>query len=122
LDYSFIKNKDETMNPIPLHVDNATVPFFTYSHDGIDFIEFDTSLCIPPEPMVNAMVALERLNSPKTKVVMINHRSPVGLLAKISAFYEIETMDLGDNKLKLIFSYKEGDTRKADLSNKSCAG
>ena len=110
------------MNPIPLHVDNATVPFFTYSHDGIDFIEFDTSMCVPPEPMVNAMIALEKLTSPAVKIVMINHRSPVGLLAKIGSFYDIETIDLGDNKLKLIFSYKDGETPKADLSKKSCAG
>jgi len=110
------------MNPIPLHVDNATVPFFTYAHEGIDFIECDTSLCVPPEPMVNAMLALEKLTSPKVKVVMINHRSPVGLLAKIGSFYDIETIELGEGKLKLIFSYKEGETPKADLSKKSCAG
>jgi len=110
------------MNPIPLHVDNATVPFFTYTLENITFIEFDTSLCVPPEPMVNAMIALEKLSSPHTKVVMINHRSPVGLLAKISAFYDIETTELGEGKLKLVFSYKEGETYKADLSQKRCAG
>ena len=110
------------MTPQPLHVDNATVPFFTYTQEGTTYIEFDTSTCIPPEPMVNAMIALEKLTSPMIKVVMINHRSPVGLLAKIGSFYDIETIDLGDNKLKLIFSYKEGETPKADLSKKSCAG
>ncbi len=110
------------MNPIPLHVDNATVPFFTYTLENVTFIEFDTSLCVPPEPMVNAMIALEKLSSPHIKVVMINHRSPVGLLAKISAFYDIETTELGEGKLKLVFSYKEGETHKADLSKKSCAG
>ena len=108
--------------PTPLHVENSTVPFFTYTHYGIEYIEFDTSMCVPPEPMVNAMIALEKLSSAQTKIVMINHRSPVGLLAKIGSFYNIETIDLGENKLKLIFSYKEGETPKADLSNKSCAG
>ena len=110
------------MTPQPLHVDNTTVPFSTYAIDEIQYIEFDTSMCIPPEPMVNAMVALELLTSNKVKIVMINHRSPVGLLAKVGAFYDIETTDLGDGKLKLIFSYKEGETPKADLSQKSCAG
>lgn len=110
------------MTPISLHVENTTVPFFTYTHDGIEYIEFDTSTCVPPEPMVNAMVALELLVTPQIKVVMINHRSPVGLLAKIGSFYDIETIELGEGKLKLIFSYKQGATPQADLTHKKCAG
>lgn len=110
------------MTPQPLHLENATVAFSTYTCDDITYIEFDTSMCVPPEPMVNAMIALEKLTTPDIKVVMINHRSPVGLLAKIGSFYDIETTELGEGKLKLIFSYKEGETPKADLSKKSCAG
>ena len=109
-----------TLKPYP--IENATVPFFTYTQDGIEYIEFDTSTCVPPEPMVNAMIALEKLTSPHVKVVMINHRSPVGLLAKIQAFYDIDVSELENGKLKLVFSYKEGETPKADLQNKSCAG
>lgn len=110
------------MTPISLHVENATVPFTTYIHDGIEYIELDTSMCVPPEPMVNAMIALELLDEPSKKIVMINHRSPVGLLAKVGSFYDIETIELGDGKLKLIFSYKEGATPNVDLSQKKCAG
>ncbi len=110
------------MTPQPLHLENATVAFSTYTCDDTTYIEFDTSMCVPPEPMVNAMIALEKLTSPDIKVVMINHRSPVGLLAKIGSFYDIETTELGEGKLKLVFSYKEGETPKADLSKKSCAG
>lgn len=110
------------MTPISLHVKDATVPFFTYTQDGIEYIEFDTSLCIPPEPMVNAMLALELLDSAQKKVVMINHRSPVGLLAKVSSFYDIETTELEGGKLKLVFSYKEGVSNTVDLSQKTCAG
>jgi len=105
-----------------LHVENATVPFFSYEKDGIEYISFDTSLCIPPEPMVNAMIALELLDSAHKKVVMINHRSPVGLLAKIQSFYDIDVTELEDGKLQLVFSYKEGITDKVDLSQKKCAG
>ncbi|NCD11683.1 MAG: hypothetical protein EOL93_03960 [Epsilonproteobacteria bacterium] len=110
------------MTPISLHVNDATVPFFTYTHDGIEYIEFDTSMCVPPEPMVNAMLALELLDAPHKKVVMINHRSPVGLLAKVSDFYTIDVTDLGEGKQKLVFSYKEGVSEKADLTQKHCAG
>ena len=105
-----------------LHVNNATVPFFTYQIDGIHFISFDTSMCVPPEPMVNAMIALELLDSADKKVVMINHRSPVGLLAKVQSFYDIDVTELEGNKVQLIFSYKEGITPKVDLSQKQCAG
>ena len=105
-----------------LHVDNATVPFFTYYQDGIQFISFDTSLCVPPEPMVNAMIALELLDCATKKVVMINHRSPVGLLAKVESFYDIDVTELDGGKLQLIFSYKEGKTQGVDLSQKKCAG
>ena len=110
------------MNPQPLHLENTTVPFSTYTQNEITYIEFDTSMCVPPEPMVNAMIALEQLTSSNVKVVMINHRSPVGLLAKIQSFYDIEVSELENGKLKLVFSYKEGETPKADLQNKSCAG
>lgn len=105
-----------------LHVDNTTVPFFSYVQDGIEYISFDTSLCIPPEPMVNAMIALELLDSAHKKVVMINHRSPVGLLAKVQPFYDIDVTELEGGKLQLIFSYKEGMSDKVDLSQKQCAG
>ena len=105
-----------------LHVENTTVPFFSYVQDGIEYISFDTSMCVPPEPMVNAMIALELLDSAQKKVVMINHRSPVGLLAKVQSFYDIAVTELEGGKLQLIFSYKEGVSDNVDLSQKQCAG
>jgi hypothetical protein len=105
-----------------LHVENATVPFLTYEDQGVEYIYFDTSTCIPPEPMINAMLALELLDTPSKKVVMINHRSPVGLLAKVQSFYNIDVTEIEDGKLQLIFSYIEGKSEQADLSQKQCAG
>ena len=109
-------------NATLLHVEDATVPFFTYHKDGIQFISFDTSMCVPPEPMLNAMIALELLDSADKKVVMINHQSPVGLLAKVETFYDIDVTELDGGKLQFIFSYKEGITQGVDLSQKQCAG
>jgi len=105
-----------------LHVNDATVPFVNYLQDGIMYIGFDTSSCVPPEPMVNAMLALEFLKDSHTKIVMINHRSPIGLLAKVQPFYDIDVNELEDGKLRLVFSYKEGLSNQADLSQKHCAG
>lgn len=102
--------------------DGATIQFVEYEEEGVKIIGFDSQMCIPPEPMVNAMIALKMLETPKTKVIMVNHRSPVGLLAKINANYVIDEEKLGGEAVKLTFSYKEGATEHADLSNSRCGG
>lgn len=105
-----------------ISVENATVPFYEYFENDIRVVEFDSSQCIPPEPMVNAMIALEFIKDEKTKVIMINHRSPVGLFPKIQANFEIDESELEDGRVKIIFSYKEGMSEQADLSDKNCHG
>ena len=105
-----------------IQVDGATVPFFEYTQNDVRYIEFDSSTCVPPEPMVNAMLALELLKDKNTKVIMINHRSPVGLFPKIGENFDIDESTLEDGKVKLVFSYKEGMSEKADLNDKSCNG
>jgi hypothetical protein len=102
-----------------IEVAGANVPFFTYKEGDDQIIEFDTSKCGPPDPMVNAMAGLKLLDAPNKKVVMINHKSPGGLLAKIGENYNIEEEKLDDGRVKLIFSYKSGESVKADLSKNS---
>jgi len=104
-----------------LEVEGATVPFYTYKIGETQYIEFDTSKCGPPEPMVNAMVGLKLVNE-NTKLAMINHKKPGGLLSKVGENYDIESEALEDGRVKLIFSYKAGESEKADLSENSCAG
>jgi hypothetical protein len=105
-----------------IEVAGSTVPFFTYTIKETQYIEFDTSKCGPPDPMVNAMAGLKLLDAPNKKVVMINHKSPGGLLAKIGENYDIDEEKLEDGRVKLIFSYKAGNSEQADLSQNSCAG
>ncbi len=104
-----------------LEVEGATVPFYTYKVGETQFVEFDTSKCGPPEPMVNAMAGLKLVNE-NTKLAMINHKKPGGLLNKIGENYEIKNEKLEDGRVKLIFSYKAGESEKANLSENSCAG
>jgi hypothetical protein len=104
-----------------LEVEGATVPFYTYKMGETQFIEFDTSKCGPPEPMVNAMAGLKLVNE-NTKLAMINHKKPGGLLSKIGENYDIESETMEDGHVKLIFSYKAGESEKANLSENSCAG
>jgi len=103
-----------------IEVEGANVPFFTYKDGEDQIIEFDTSKCGPPDPMVNAMAGLKLLDGPDKKVVMINHKSPGGLLAKIGENYNIEEEKLDDGRVKLTFSYKGEESDKADLSDNSC--
>ena len=103
-----------------IEVEGANVPFFTYQDGEDQVIEFDTSKCGPPDPMVNAMAGLKLLDGPNKKVVMINHKSPGGLLAKIGENYDIAEEKLEDGRVKLTFSYKSGESDKADLSDNTC--
>ncbi len=105
-----------------IEVDGATVDFFTFEKDGITYYQFDTSLCGPPEPMVNAMAGLKLIDAPNKKLIMINHKKPMGLLNKIGENYEIETEELPDGNVKLTFSYKAGASEKANLEDASCHG
>ncbi len=105
-----------------IEVEGATVPFYEYTIGETQYYEFDTSKCGPPEPMVNAMAGLKLIDTPNKKVVMINHKKPMGLLDKIGENYEIETEKLNDGRVKLIFSYKEGASEKANLDDASCHG
>lgn len=105
-----------------IEVEGATVPFYEYTIGETQYYEFDTSKCGPSEPMVNAMAGLKMIDSPNKKVVMINHKKPMGLLDKIGENYEIETEKLDDGRVKLIFSYKEGASEKANLNDAACHG
>ena len=105
-----------------IEVEGATVPFYEYTIGETQYYEFDTSKCGPPEPMVNAMAGLKHLDGPNKKVVMINHKKPMGLLDKIGENYNIETEALDDGRVKLIFSYKDGASDKANLNDAACHG
>ncbi len=105
-----------------IEIMGATVPFFTYTEGEDQVFEFDTSKCGPPDPMVNAMAGLKHIDGPNKKLVMINHKSPGGLIAKIGENYNIDEQKLDDGRVKLIFSYKDEESEKADLNATHCDG
>ena len=105
-----------------LEVMGATVPFFTYKIEDTQYFEFDTSKCGPPDPMVNAMAGLKLIDSPNKKLVMINHKYPGGLMEKIGENYNHTREELPDGRVKIVFSYKENESEKADLTQNSCDG
>ena len=99
-----------------IDVKNATVDFF----EDEDYYYFDTSLTAAPEPMVNALAGLKLLDRSK-KLVMINHKIPMGLFPKIEAYFDYEVEELKDGNVKITFSKKEKIVPKLDFDT-NCSG
>ncbi len=103
-----------------IEVTGATVDFYTYMQDNNTIYQFDTSMTGPPEPMVNAMAGLKLLDSSNKKLVMINHKAPGGLFSKIGNNFTHIVQDIENGNVKVVFSYIDGASEKADLSDNSC--
>lgn len=100
-------------------VDGATVPFYKKSEGGISYIGFDSRPCVPPEPMINAMIALKFADK-NTKVIMVNHKYPVGLIPKIESNFDIDTQKLEGEQVRLTFSLKDGANLDGFDFNQTC--
>jgi len=103
-----------------IDVPGASVDFYTYKEGDTTIFQFDSSMTGPPEPMVNAMSGLKLLDSSDKKLVMINHKAPGGLFSKIGENFSYVVQDIEDGKVKIVFSYIDGASQKADLSDTSC--
>ena len=96
----FFKNAEQ------FNVEGATVPFYKFSENGVSFVGFDSRPCVPPEPMMNALLAIKFANK-DTKIVMVNHKFPAGLIPKIEKSFDMEREDLEGGAVKLTCSLKE---------------
>ena len=104
-------------NAKQIEVNGATVPFF----EDEEAYYFDSSLTGPPEPMVNAMVGLQLLDD-KHKLVMINHKPPMGLFPKIQDSFNYEIVELPNDKVKVIFIKKTNTSVNLNSADSSCSG
>lgn len=109
-------------NATSVDVPSATVDFLTFSKEGNTYFYFDTSEVAAPEPMINAMNGLTLLKSSKDKLIMVNHQKPMGLFGKLQDKFDIEVFNLDDGNYQMVFSFKEGLSEEADLSDTSCSG
>lgn len=98
-------------------VAGATVDFFKLEKDGESTYYFDTSKCGPPDPMVNAVCGLQLIKGTNSKLVMINHKTPGGLFAKLQddISHEIEMLDNG--LVKVIFSSNNSSSANTNFQN-----
>ena len=99
-----------------IEVDNSTVPFY----QDEDYYYFDSSSTAVPEPMINAVAGLQLLDENK-KLIMINHKIPMGLFPKIEAYFDYEVEELKDGNVKITFSKKEKLVPKLDFDT-NCSG
>ena len=97
-------------------VQNSSVSFY----EDENFYYFDSSLTAPPEPMVNALAGLKLLDGSK-KLVMINHKVPMGLFPKIDEYFDYEIEELEDGNVKITFSKKSNCVTQLDFDT-NCKG
>lgn len=104
-----------------IEVVGSSVDFFKEESGDVVVYRFNTSKCAPPEPMVNAMAGLQLLDE-NSKLIMINHKSPMGLFPKIEQEFEYEVTNLDDGTVQIEFTRKQNATNSTDFSQKSCGG
>lgn len=105
------------VNAKQIEVNGATVPFF--KDENVYY--FDSSLTAPPEPMVNAMVGLQLLDD-KHKLVMINHKAPMGLFPKIQDSFKYEVVELENDTVAVTFIKKTNSSIDLKNIDTSCQG
>lgn len=86
---------------ILLEVPGASLPFYAYEDEGVEFIEFDSSQSQPPEPMLNAVKGFELISGTDKRLVMINAHEPTPLYPRIadSFVWDVEVLESGNVKI-----------------------
>ncbi len=107
---------------VKIEVNGATVDFFKLEKDGQSSYYFDTSKEGPPHPMVNAMSGLALIKGTNDTLVMINHKMPGGLFAKLEDDVQYVSEDIDGGLVKVVFSYNADAASQSDLSQTSCGG
>jgi len=104
-----------------IQLEGATVPFYEYAEGEVRVIEFDSSKCGHPEPMINAMTGLQAIQG-NEKLVMINSKAPMGLFPKIEADFNFDVSELEDGRFKMVFTKKTSTDASTDFNDTACGG
>jgi len=103
-----------------IEVNGATVDFFELAKDGVSTYYFDTSKCGPPDPMVNAMSGLALIKGNNNTLVMINHKAPGGLFAKLADDISHTAQDVEGGLVKITFTNNANSSADSDLTQTAC--
>lgn len=114
------------MYPIPknakkVELENATVEFYEFKQNEIEYLYFDTSLCSVPEPMINALLGLKQIANTNKKLLMLNHCIPNGLFPKIDKNFNFIIEEYEDI-FKIEFSNKKEGKENIDYEDNQCSG
>lgn len=104
-----------------VEIAGSTVDFYKFIQNGTISYYFDTSECGPPEPMVNAMAGLQLLDE-NSKLIMINHKPPMGLFPKIQKNYDYLIEEIENGMHSITFTFKNGTKPQTNFSENTCAG
>ncbi|QKF82135.1 hypothetical protein [Halarcobacter ebronensis] len=104
-----------------IEVMHSTVDFYKEIKDSLTIYQFDTSMCGPPEPMVNAMIGLQLLDK-NSQLIMINHQSPSGLFPKIEQDFNFIEERTKEGKVKITFTLKNSSPKSTNFLENSCNG
>ena len=108
-------------NAEQIELNGATVPFYKYEDAGQKFLQFDTSKCGHPEPMINAMCGLKELKEDE-KLIMLNSKPPMGLFPKVENEFSFEHSEITAGVVKVIFTPKSNTTSDTNFNDTACNG
>ena len=105
-----------------LQVEGSTLPFRAYRQGGEDYIEFDSTGCPCPIPMINAMAGLARSVELGAHLVMINGFEPEGLYDRIRGHFQWRVHPLDATRIRVVFTPIPGRAAEVDFSQRHCSG
>ncbi|RRJ83022.1 DUF2249 domain-containing protein [Aestuariirhabdus litorea] len=109
------------MNKQPLSLEGATLPFWRYCSGEQQVIEFDSTGCECPLPMMNAMAGLERIARTGETLVMINGFEPQGLYERVRGCFAWRVEALDERRVMVVFTACDG-CESHDFSDRYCKG
>jgi dGTP triphosphohydrolase len=68
------------------------------------------------------MAGLGVIKGSNNTLVMINHKAPCGLFAKLEDDVKYVIQDLDGGLVKVVFSYNQDALNESDLTQTSCGG
>lgn len=84
-------------------VPRATLDIYNYIEDGFNVYEFDATECSPPEPMVNTIVVLEKLQNENDRLKVTFFHEPEPLYERLSQNFVHESQELQSGDILVTF-------------------
>ena len=84
-------------------VPRTTLGIYKFEEDGLNFYEFDATMCQPPEPMVNTIVCLGLLKNENDRLIVTYFHEPTPLYERIASTYSYKSIELDNGDIRVVF-------------------